>query len=80
LFAAAIAIQAFYASAARIGAAQASHMATVEPVVVIALGIAFLGEGFSPLRALGAGVVLAGVVLAQLATPSESRTIALEEP
>ena len=79
-FAAAIAIQAFYASAARIGAAQASLMATVEPVVVIALGIVFLGEGFSLLRGLGAGVVLAGVVLAQLATPAASRPIALEEP
>jgi len=38
IFAAAIAIQAFYASAARIGAAQASLMATVEPIVVIFLG------------------------------------------
>jgi drug/metabolite transporter (DMT)-like permease len=80
LFAAAIAIQAFYASAARIGAAQASLMATVEPVVVIFLGIAFLDEAFSPIRAVGAIVVLAGVLLAQTATPSESRPIVLEEP
>jgi drug/metabolite transporter (DMT)-like permease len=64
LFAAAIAIQAFYASAARIGAAQASLMATLEPVVVIFLGIAFLDEVFSPVRAVGAVVVLAGVLLA----------------
>ncbi len=80
VFAAAIAIQAFYASAARIGAAQASLMATVEPVVVIFLGIAFLSEDFSPIRALGAVVVMAGVLLAQFATPSESRPIVLEEP
>jgi drug/metabolite transporter (DMT)-like permease len=79
LFAAAIAIQAFYASAARIGAAQASLMATLEPVVVIFLGIAFLDEVFSPVRAVGAVVVLAGVLLAQTATPSESRPIVLEE-
>jgi len=79
-FAAAVAIQAFYASAARIGAAQASLMATVEPVVVIILGIAFLDESFSPIRAVGALVVLSGVLLAQTATPSESRTVVLEEP
>jgi drug/metabolite transporter (DMT)-like permease len=80
VFAAAIAIQAFYASAARIGAAQASLMATVEPIVVIFLGIAFLNEIFAPIQAVGAAVVLAGVLLAQFATPSESRPIVLEEP
>ena len=80
VFAAAIAIQAFYASAARIGAAQASLMATVEPIVVIFLGITFLGESFAPIRVVGAGVVLAGVLLAQFATPAESRPVVLEEP
>ena len=80
LFAAAIAIQAFYASAARIGAAQASLMATVEPVVVILLGIAFLDEVLSPIRVAGAAVVLIGVLLAQTATPKESRPVVLEEP
>lgn len=80
VFAAAVAIQAFYASAARIGAAQASLMATVEPVVVIFLGITFLNETFAPIRAVGAAVVLAGVLLAQFATPSESRPVVLEEP
>jgi drug/metabolite transporter (DMT)-like permease len=80
ILAAAVAIQAFYASAARIGAAQASLMATVEPVVVIVLGITFLNEAFSPVRAIGAAIVLAGVLLAQFATPSESRPVLLEEP
>jgi len=80
IVAAAIAIQAFYASAARIGAAQASLMATVEPIVVIFLGITFLGESFAPIRVVGAGVVLAGVLLAQFATPAESRPVVLEEP
>ena len=79
LFAAAIAIQAFYASVARIGAAMASLMATVEPLVVIALGVAFLGEGLTPLQVMGALLVLAGVMLAQFATPSESRRAVLEE-
>jgi drug/metabolite transporter (DMT)-like permease len=80
IFAAAVAIQAFYASAARIGAAQASLMATVEPIVVIFLGITFLSEAFTPIRVVGAAVVLAGVLLAQFATPSESRPVVLEEP
>jgi drug/metabolite transporter (DMT)-like permease len=80
IFAAAVAIQAFYASAARIGAAQASLMATVEPIVVIFLGITFLDEAFAPIRVVGAAVVLTGVLLAQFATPSESRAVILEEP
>jgi drug/metabolite transporter (DMT)-like permease len=79
-FTAAIAIQAFYASAARIGAAQASLMATVEPVVVIVLGVTLLGETLSPIRMLGAAVVIGGVVLAQAATPPETRPVVLEEP
>ncbi len=79
LFAAAIAIQAFYASVARIGAAQASLMATVEPLVVIALGVGFLGETLAPLQIVGALLVLTGVLLAQTATPSESRPTLLEE-
>lgn len=79
VFAAAIAIQAFYASAARIGAAQASLMATVEPIVVILLGVTFLGETFTPVMIAGALFVLGGVLLAQMATPSESRPVVLEE-
>ncbi len=79
LFAAAIAIQAFYASVARIGAAQASLMATVEPLVVIALGVGLLGEMLTPLQLAGALLVLAGVLLAQVSTPREARPILLEE-
>jgi drug/metabolite transporter (DMT)-like permease len=80
IFAAAVAIQAFYSSAARIGAARASLMATVEPLVTVALGIAFLSEVLAPLQLLGAALVLAGVLLAQTATPPEARPIVLEEP
>ena len=86
VFSAAIAIQAFYASAARIGAARAALMTTVQPVVVILLGVLFLNEAFTPVRAAGAAIVLAGVVLAQFArSPDasegpESRSAAIEEP
>ncbi len=79
LFAAAIAIQAFYASVARIGAAMASLMATVEPLVVIALGVVLLGETLTPAQVAGAALVLTGVLLAQFATPAQSRQAVLEE-
>jgi drug/metabolite transporter (DMT)-like permease len=80
VFAAAIAIQAFYAAAARIGAAQASVVATIEPLVVIVLGVFFLAESLAPLQIAGAALVLTGVILAQTATPPESRRVVLEEP
>jgi drug/metabolite transporter (DMT)-like permease len=73
VFSGALAIQAFYASATRIGAARASLMTTVQPIVMITLGLAFLGEAFSPVSAAGAGIVIAGVVLAQFAKLPESR-------
>ena len=79
---AAVAVQAFYASAARIGAARAALMTTVQPVAVILLGVTFLNEAFTPVRAAGAAIVLAGVVLAQFAAPPEppsSRSAVLEE-
>lgn len=79
IFAAAIAIQAFYASAARIGAAQASLMSTVEPLVTIGLGVAFLGEALSLEQVAGGALVLTGVAMAQLATPPQARQIVLEE-
>jgi len=37
-------------------------------------------EAFAPIRVVGAAVVLTGVLLAQFATPSESRPVVLEEP
>ena len=79
VFAAAIAIQAFYASAARIGAAQASVVATIEPLVVIILGVVFLAESLAAIQMAGAALVVTGVVLAQVATPAESRAVVLEE-
>jgi drug/metabolite transporter (DMT)-like permease len=55
-------------------------MTTVQPVVVIALGLTFLSEAFSLVSAAGAGIVLAGVVLAQFATPSEPKPAVLSRP
>jgi drug/metabolite transporter (DMT)-like permease len=62
-----IAIQAFYAGAQRIGAAQASLVSTFEPVWTIALAAVILGESLEPVQLLGGALILAGVILAQTA-------------
>jgi drug/metabolite transporter (DMT)-like permease len=60
-----IAVQAFYAGAQRVGAAQASLLSTVEPLwTVLAAGI-LLGERLGPIQLVGGGLILAGVVLSQ---------------
>ncbi len=49
-----------------LGAGRAAIVATVEPVVAGAMGIALLNEGLTVLKALGALLVLAGAALAQV--------------
>ena len=44
------------------------------------LGVTFLNEAFSPIRGVGAVIVMTGVLMAQFATPTEARPIILEEP
>ena len=61
----AIALQAFYAGARRIGAAQASLVSTVEPVYTIALAALLLGERLTLVQLLGGMLVIIGVVIAQ---------------
>jgi drug/metabolite transporter (DMT)-like permease len=61
----AIAIQAFYAGARRIGAAQASLVSTVEPVYTIALATVLFGEMLGPVQVLGGVLVISGVLIAQ---------------
>jgi drug/metabolite transporter (DMT)-like permease len=60
-----IAVQAFYAGAQRVGAAQASLLSTVEPLwTIVAAGI-LLGERLEPIQLAGGALILAGVVLSQ---------------
>ncbi len=61
----AIALQAFYAGARRIGAAQAALVSTVEPVYTIVLAAWLLGDRLTPLQIVGGGLVITGVVVAQ---------------
>jgi len=62
-----LAIQTFYAGARRIGAAQAALVSTVEPVYIVVLAAIFLGQHLEPVQLVGAGLILAGVVIAQTA-------------
>ncbi len=58
-------VQAFYAGAQRIGAAQASLVSTVEPLWTIAAAAAIYGERLQPVQLVGGALILVGVVLSQ---------------
>jgi drug/metabolite transporter (DMT)-like permease len=62
-----LAIQAFYAGARRIGAAQAALVSTVEPVFIITLATLLLGERLTVVQLAGGALIIAGVLLAQTA-------------
>ena len=61
----AIALQAFYAGARRIGAAQASLVSTVEPIYTIILASILFGETLTPIQLVGGALVIMGVLIAQ---------------
>jgi drug/metabolite transporter (DMT)-like permease len=70
----AVALQAFYAGARRIGAAQASLVSTVEPIYTIALASLLLGEILTPVQIVGGIMVIIGVVIAQSGATSMRAT------
>jgi drug/metabolite transporter (DMT)-like permease len=78
VFSTALAIQAFYAASARIGAAQTALVSTVEPVWTIAIATLFFGESLSPVQLAGVALVLGGVALAQT-TPGGLPDVVVEE-
>jgi drug/metabolite transporter (DMT)-like permease len=65
VIATAVAVQAFYAGARRIGAANAALASTVEPVYTIVLATLLFGETLAPVQVLGGVLVIVGVVIAQ---------------
>jgi drug/metabolite transporter (DMT)-like permease len=75
----ALAISAFYAGAARIGAANAALVSTVEPLWTITLAVSLFGESLSPVQVLGGVLILGGVVFAQT-TPGATVEAVREEP
>jgi drug/metabolite transporter, DME family len=50
----------------RLGAGRAAIVATVEPVVAVALGTALLGESLTVPKLVGASLVISGAALAQV--------------
>ncbi len=60
-----LAIQALYAGARRIGAAQAALVSTVEPLFIVILSFVILDQHLAPIQLVGAGLILIGVVIAQ---------------
>ena len=58
-------MQAFYAGAQRVGAAQASLISTVEPLWTIAAAALLFGERLQPVQLAGGALILAGVLLSQ---------------
>jgi drug/metabolite transporter (DMT)-like permease len=61
-----IAIQAFYAGAKRIGAAQAAIVSTIEPIWTVSLAAVLLGEHLEPVQLLGGALIIVAVLLAQV--------------
>ncbi|SOZ37538.1 DMT family transporter [Cupriavidus neocaledonicus] len=57
-----LAILTFFAGLQRLGAAQASMLSTLEPVVTVVLAALLLGEQIGAAQALGGGLILAGVL------------------
>lgn len=70
-----IAIQAFYAGARRIGAAQAALISTVEPIYTIALAAWLLGIGLTPIQLLGGVLIIVAVLVAQTGPAAERAPI-----
>ena len=78
IFSTALAISAFYAGTARIGAAQAALVSTVEPVWTITLATLIFDEHLAPLQLVGGALVIGGVILAQT-TPGATPDVVVEE-
>ncbi|CAH0447608.1 hypothetical protein LMG10661_03675 [Ralstonia syzygii subsp. syzygii] len=57
-----IAILAFFAGLQKLGAAQASMLSTLEPVVTVALAALLLGESIGAAQMAGGALILAGVL------------------
>jgi drug/metabolite transporter (DMT)-like permease len=72
----AVAVQAFYAGARRIGAAQAALVSTVEPIYTITLATILLHDTLAPIQILGGILIIGGVILAQTAPANDAAAAA----
>jgi drug/metabolite transporter (DMT)-like permease len=60
-----LAIQAFYAGARRVGAAEAALLSTVEPAIIVTLAWILLGQRLEPIQFVGAALIMVSVIVAQ---------------
>lgn len=75
----AVAVQAFYAGARRIGAARASLISTVEPIYTIVLASILFHESLGPVQLLGGALIIAGVLLAESGSDAAEQVSDLAE-
>ncbi len=71
VFSTALAVQAFYAGARRVGAARASLISTLEPLYTIVFAAILLGEMLSPIQMFGGTLIIFGVLLAESGQAAE---------
>jgi drug/metabolite transporter (DMT)-like permease len=71
-------VQAFYAGAQRIGAAQASLVSTIEPLWTIAAAGVLFNERLEPIQLFGGALILGGVLLSQTGRPKGAEAAAGE--
>ncbi|WP_317205896.1 DMT family transporter [Janthinobacterium sp.] len=72
LFSTAVAIACFLSGVKAVGAAQASILSTLEPVITLGLGVAMLHESVSASQLLGGALVLTAVVLLAQRAPARA--------
>lgn len=72
---ASLAILFFFSGIRRLGATQSAILMMTEPLTAAALAFLFLGERLVPVQVVGAGMVLAGMVVAQLRPASALREL-----
>ncbi len=63
LWSTAVAIITFFAGMARLGAADAATLSTLEPVVTVVLAALFLGEAIGPWQSVGGAIILGAVIV-----------------
>ncbi|KTT14469.1 EamA family transporter [Pseudacidovorax intermedius] len=73
IFGTVVAIVAFVAGLRRVGPTQAAVLSTLEPVVTVGLGVAFLGERLSPGAAAGGALILLAALALTVARSRRAR-------
>ena len=73
-------VQAFYAGAQRVGAAQASLISTVEPLWTIVAAALLFDEHLQPIQLAGGALILLGVVLSQTRGRRQAARAGAAEP